>query len=248
MQNKCNCGCQAGFVPVSGNWGGNAAGNFNNGCCDQGYARQNRRANRNSDCETTHPREHERDCQCERCSDAREVERCDKNAYVRDMDECEQEYTRPRANCGCSKAEAANTRANCCDQDDAAAHTRARKNRTVGMINVEMQEIDKIFESESALRAGTLFPELHKPMNGYCPCDSNCGTCQQQTAFAAWELRLYLNTHPHDKEALALFRKLCKETAEVNYATTFLMEDGCANGWDWVNNPWPWEYDCQCGK
>ena len=272
MQNKCNCGCQQGFVPVSGNWGGSSAGNFNNSCsCEQGYARQNRRSNRNQDngrnsgdCEAVYTRERERDCQCERCDDAREVERCDKNTHVRDMNEREQAYTRPRSNCGCDKDDVAytrtrnngscakegnnRTRSNDGDQDDAATYDRSRKNRTVGMINVEMQEIDRIFESESALRAGTLFPELHKPLNGYCPCDSKCGTCAQQTAFAAWELRLYLNTHPHDKEALALFRKLCKEAEGINYATTFLAEDCCAKGWDWVNNPWPWEYDCNCGK
>ena len=101
-------------------------------------------------------------------------------------------------------------------------------------------------ESESALRAGTLFPELHKPLNGYCPCDEGCGTCAQAAAFTAWELRLYLNTHPNDEEALKLFRKLCKEAEDENYATTFLEDDCCTSCWNWVKNPWPWEYECSC--
>ncbi len=123
----------------------------------------------------------------------------------------------------------------------------ACKNRHVGMVNMDMQEIDEIFESESALRAGTLFPELHKPLNGYCPCDSNCATCKQAAAFAAWEMRLYLNTHPHDEEALALFSRLCKEAGDENYATTFLTDECCTSAWNWVKNPWPWEYSCHCG-
>lgn len=131
-----------------------------------------------------------------------------------------------------------------CNQDDTAY---SRRNRHVGMVSVEMQEIEQIFESESALRAGTLFPELHKPLNGYCPCDGNCSTCDQESAFAAWELRLYLNTHPHDAEALKIFRKLCKEAEDDNYATTFLTDDCCTDCWNWVKNPWPWEYSCQCG-
>lgn len=124
---------------------------------------------------------------------------------------------------------------------------RPCKNRNVGMVSVEMQEIDDIFESETALRAGTLFPELHKPLNGYCPCDRNCGNCAQAAAFAAWEMRLYLNTHPHDKKALCFFRKLCKEAEEENYATTFLTDECCTSDWSWVENPWPWEYSCRCG-
>ena len=284
MQNKCNCGCQQGFVPVNGNW------DFNNDCgcrsgsdCRSGYGSRKRRSNGGcQQCggdESAYTRERDNECQCERCSDAREVVCCDQNTYVRDMADgwqascegktdharshdaacqCEQ-CVRNRRNNGCQKCSDCETGNNygrngecekktaCRDNADAAC-ARSRKNRTVGMINVEMQELDEIFESESALRAGTLFPELHKPMNGYCPYDDNCGTCKQQAAFAAWEMRLYLNTHPNDREALALFRKLCKEAGDENYATTFLTDDCCASSWSWVKNPWPWEYDCQCGS
>ena len=43
------------------------------------------------------------------------------------------------------------------------------------------------------------------------------------------------------------FRKLCKEAGEENYATTFLTDECCTTAWNWVKNPWPWEYSCQCG-
>ena len=60
-----------------------------------------------------------------------------------------------------------------------------------------------------------------------------------------WELRLYLNTHPCDQEALALFRQL-REKAECTYAEAFLPKD-CAR-WAWTDDPWPWEYDCACHR
>ena len=118
------------------------------------------------------------------------------------------------------------------------------RNRGVGIVHAVEQQLADVFESESALRTGTLFPELHKPMNGRCPACSNCSTGDQQSSFAAWDLRLYLNTHPDDKEALALFRRLCDEAEDPNYATAFLEGKGC--GWGWTDDPWPWE--CQkCG-
>lgn len=250
MQNKCNCQ-NSGFVPVSSNW------DF---AMNDGYPQ--RRNRRNVD----------NGCQCERCDDARAAENCEQNTYVRNMDACECSNgndTRNRNNgcdkcasscnharnntCNdCDKCESACTRSrsnNCgdCDKGNSDTYARSRRNHGVGMINGVMQEIGEIYQSESALLAGTLFPELHKPLNGYCPHNGNCGTECQQAAFAAWELRLYLNTHPHDEEALALFRKLCKEAEGENYATTFLTDDCCASGWSWVKNPWPWEYSCNCG-
>lgn len=186
------------------------------------------------------------ECQKNTASYRSGCDECQKNttSYRNVCDECDEcgEKTRRRHGCGeCNEGR----------ENTASARQQGRgcacKNRHVGMVNVDKQEIDEIFESESALRAGTLFPELHKPLNGYCPCDSNCATCKQAAAFAAWEMRLYLNTHPHDEEALALFSRLCKEAGDENYATTFLTDECCTSAWNWVKNPWPWEYSCRCG-
>lgn len=110
----------------------------------------------------------------------------------------------------------------------------------VGMVNAVKQELGNVYQSESALRTGTLFPELHKPMNGRCPGRCNSSTPAQQSSFAAWDLRLYLDTHPNDEAARALFCQLSQETEEPCYATTFL--NGGA-GWGWTDEPWPW--DCR---
>ena len=78
-----------------------------------------------------------------------------------------------------------------------------------------------------------------------CVCAENCADHCQKTAFMLWELRLYLNAHPNDKEALALFGQLAEKAGDT-YATAFLTE--ACDRWAWTDDPWPWEYDCQCRK
>lgn len=133
-----------------------------------------------------------------------------------------------------------------CEPKSSAAQRRQHP----AMVKMEMQELGEIYQAEAALKAGTLFPELHKPMRGYCPEGGLCSDACQAEAFMLWELRLYINTHPDDKEAIALFRHLCKEAGEPNYATTFLTDGNCAN-WGWAKDPWPWEIGfngSKCGK
>ncbi len=159
------------------------------------------------------------------------------------------EQTTERRLCGCSTdcgctAQTTAQRACGCNEQTAAARGC---NGLVGIVQGVRQKLERVFESESALRTGTLFPELHKPMNGRCPGSCNCSTADQQAAFATWDLRLYLDTHPDDEEAWALFHRLQQETADPNYATTFLKDGGCGCAWGWTDDPWPWE--CQkCGK
>lgn len=266
----CACGNQT----RSGNSGCNTCGtrSLYVECCDENtYIRDfscgcssNTRQGRSNGCDkcdesngTTYTQGRSNGCdKCDECSGTTYTQ--GRTNGCSKCDECNgTSYTQGRTN-GCSKCDDDNGttytqgRTNGCDKcskcdDNGSTYTRSRKNRGVGMVWAAEQELDQIFESESALRAGTLFPELHKPMNGYCPGDCNCQTCEQEAAFAAWELRLYLNTHPDDKQALALFRKLCEETEDPNYATSFLKDMDCCSGWNWTDDPWPWE--CRpCGK
>ena len=74
-------------------------------------------------------------------------------------------------------------------------------------------------------------------------------TCCEQygKAFAAWDLRLYLDTHPNDAQAIALFAQLCSECGGGNYACRGIRacdyEDGI---WHYLDGPWPWEPDANC--
>ena len=91
--------------------------------------------------------------------------------------------------------------------------------QTNAIVNGVRQQLCQVYEAEQALCRGTLFPELDKPLHGLrCDC-SPCATQEQQQDFAAWELRLYLNTNPHDQQALKLYRQCCARMNGRGYAS-----------------------------
>lgn len=58
--------------------------------------------------------------------------------------------------------------------------------------------------------------------------------------FVAWELRLFLDTHPDDSRALAEYRSLCAKAGCSSYAC--LPDCACGKDrWNWIDDPWPWE-------
>lgn len=67
--------------------------------------------------------------------------------------------------------------------------------------------------------------------------------------FAAWELHIYLDTHPHDKHALKKFEeyeaKANQLTAEYErkYGPLTAGDTYGDSSWQWIHSPWPWE--CQ---
>ena len=144
----------------------------------------------------------------------------------------------------------------CDDGCDNARNNRRQRERdhdcdseqTTGMVYHVEQAMEKLFCAEQALQAGTMFPELYKPMNCADDPATNCPSKQQEKAFALWEMRLYLNTHPCDKKVLHLYRQLAKELCDPNYASTFDEDDCDADSWNWVSNPWPWECRFQRDK
>lgn len=68
-----------------------------------------------------------------------------------------------------------------------------------------------------------------------------------QVSFAMDELRLYLDTHPENGEALAEFVTLRKkreallEEYRMNVGPIVSYSAGGRTGWNWVEGPWPWE-------
>ncbi len=64
--------------------------------------------------------------------------------------------------------------------------------------------------------------------------------------FAAWELRLYLDTHPGDLKALAAYKQLCAALGDSGYACgDNALGDGsscpiCDGEWSFIKSPWPW--------
>ena len=119
--------------------------------------------------------------------------------------------------------------------------------QTTAMVQPVNQKLTGTFPPAQALRSGTLFPELYKPMKGQGHTSENCHMPQERAmAFSAWDMRLYLDTHPHNSQALNGYRQLCAQTAQPNYACTFAPCGG--NSWEWVDDPWPWEYAANVGR
>ena len=116
-----------------------------------------------------------------------------------------------------------------------------RQTPGTGMVHGIRQQIADVYPANTAIRRGTLYPELDKPM-ACAASPTGCAEAsgKQAAAFAAWELRLYLNPHPCDEGALHFYQQLCQQNRQPNYACTFAP---CQHGsaWRWVEDPWPWE-------
>lgn len=113
--------------------------------------------------------------------------------------------------------------------------------QTDAMVSAVPQALTQIIRSEQALPLGTLYPELNKPLTTTSSPVTARPTQRQIDAFAAWEMRLYLDTHPTDSVALALFRQMAAQAGTPNYASTF-MTATAGGRWTWLDDPWPWEY------
>ena len=67
--------------------------------------------------------------------------------------------------------------------------------------------------------------------------------------FMKQDLHLFLNTHPMDQEALAKYNffvmesRGLRESYEMNYGMLSETNSLSPYPWQWINNPWPWEYD-----
>ena len=70
----------------------------------------------------------------------------------------------------------------------------------------------------------------------------------QETAFAAHELNLYLDTHPNDTSAIKLYNeynkkeKMLNDEYEIKYGPIDLSDSKglSMTPWAWIKEPWPW--------
>ena len=106
------------------------------------------------------------------------------------------------------------------------------------------------YEPRTAIIRGTLFPGLDLPFMNLVNQKELPMTPMaelQTMGFVLQELALYLDTHRDDEEALEVFRtfqklyakgreKYEKECGPLTHMSA--ME----NGYEWLKDPWPWEY------
>ena len=105
-------------------------------------------------------------------------------------------------------------------------------------------------DASEALVRGTLFPGLDLPFMNIVNNDLPDTPMTEMMAidFAADELELYLDTHSDDTEAFELYQTMLalKQEARERYAKRcgpVLQTDMLGmKTFNWLNNPWPWEY------
>ena len=71
----------------------------------------------------------------------------------------------------------------------------------------------------------------------------------QMLSFALYDVSLFLDTHPNDRMALeyynkykALSERARREFVE-KYGPLSIADVDIKNGWNWVNDPWPWQIE-----
>lgn len=85
-----------------------------------------------------------------------------------------------------------------------------------------------------------------------CPCRQELMERINEASFAVDDVKLFLNTHPCDEEAMEFFMKYSRIRNEAmrEYATHYgpLTVDtanySCEDEWKWIEEPWPWEGEC----
>ena len=69
----------------------------------------------------------------------------------------------------------------------------------------------------------------------------------QSYRFAAYDMLLYLDTHPDDKKAFALFKELVAKSKQLvnefqeEYGPLSAFATANSTSFDWLKSPWPWE-------
>lgn len=113
------------------------------------------------------------------------------------------------------------------------------------------QENPPKYEARKGLVRGTMFPGLDLPFKGMVnqrELNITPLTELQALNFAIQDLALYLDTHRDDCEALELYRayqkmyEKCREEYKRKHGP---LNHGIASDnqcYDWLDDPWPWEY------
>lgn len=107
------------------------------------------------------------------------------------------------------------------------------------------------YEARKGLVRGTLFPGLDLPFMGMVnQKEKNVTplTELQALGFAVQELALYLDTHRDDREALELYRSYqqmyehCRDEYKKKHGPLNHQRASESECYDWLDDPWPWEY------
>lgn len=86
-------------------------------------------------------------------------------------------------------------------------------------------------------------------MNDNKPCRQELTNRINAASFAVDDVKLFLDTHPCDKDAMEYFEKYqemrkCALREYAKYYSSLTIDtvrtDSCEN-WNWIDEPWPWQ-------
>lgn len=107
------------------------------------------------------------------------------------------------------------------------------------------------YEARKALVRGTLYPGLDLPFMGMVNKQEKPVTPMselQALNFAIQELALYLDTHREDREALEQYQAYqqmyehCLMEYKKKHGPMNHLRKSESESYDWLDDPWPWEY------
>ena len=107
------------------------------------------------------------------------------------------------------------------------------------------------YEARKGLVRGTLYPGLDLPFMGMINRHNlpvSPMSELQALGFAVQELALYLDTHRNDLEALELYRQYqqmyakCRDEYQQNRRPLSHLSATDGEEYQWLDDPWPWEY------
>lgn len=118
------------------------------------------------------------------------------------------------------------------------------------------QNVTPKYDTNEALKRGTLFPGLDLPFKNIVNTKNVADTAMGELMalhFVCHELQLYLDTHESDTEAFALLKSMLALTQEAHrryaekYGPVSVSDLAGADCYSWIQGPWPWEYQGEEG-
>lgn len=139
-----------------------------------------------------------------------------------------------------------------CEKDCACEDEKICKQKTIceiedGQVECRTQTVCKYQKPDSVLPSSSGIAQV------------NCRKLRHfidQVSFAMDDARLFLDTHPNCREAMAYYKKMEKMRKEAiaDYQRNcgpllaYQASGYCEDGWTWTEGPLPWENDCCNGR
>lgn len=110
----------------------------------------------------------------------------------------------------------------------------------------------EVYSAPKGMVRGTMYPGLDLPFKGMVNEKEKAATPLHQLqslAFAIQELGLYLDTHSDDKDAVDLFNQYAEKYADAlqmyerKRGSLTQMDSALTGTYDWLKDPWPWDYE-----